>query len=253
MLRYLWVRICIYLLPAVLIAYGDDKIPVEVFSDSNKQKNFQTIIFFLGLAATLAIFPYIVERYKRHIDYQSDVIKRFLKSLKATITNELEIAFNEPDLNLNIRFFFEKRDILSRFIKLFTNKIYFKIYNLDGIFEDEVESLEFRVYPNPQGLIGKCYNDRRIWYDFFLQDNHTTPVYNLTKSQQQKTEYCEFAVACPIFNEDDTIDLIIAFDSGKKLKQPINDDWKDKIKEACRIVQLMKKLIKHKIKNYELS
>lgn len=251
MLRFLGIRIIVYLIPASLIAYGDHQIVFDFFTDHNKQKILESICFFTGLMSTIIIFPLVVENQKKHINAQSETIKLIYGNLRDTINQSLSLFFNEPDLYLNIRIFLPQNGIKNYFLKLFKKELYFEAHNFNGLFVERVDKLTFQVSPVSQGLVGICFKDQKIWHDFNLKNNHGKKEYRLNSRQIQVTNYCEFGIAAPMYNNDNIIDAIITFDSKVKVKEPASDDWEEIIKNGCKTIYYSKALINYKNMSYE--
>ena len=126
------------------------------------------------------------------------------------------------------------------------------MHNFNGLYEIELSGiLEFQVSPKPTGLVGHCYKEKEIWYDFNLRTNHSDPKYGLNHHQVQITDYCEFAIAAPMFNANNKIDSIITFDSKVPVNEPADDQWLEYIKKACLTISLCKPLITKTNADYE--
>lgn len=250
-MRYFLVRIVVYFIPAVLIAYGDHQIVINFFSDGKKQHQLETICFFFGILATIVLFPIIIEGQKKKLQNQSKMIRKVLKNFRDILNQNLSTFFDKNDLYLNVRIFLPQKGLKAFLAKKLKNRIYFEIHNFAGLFIEEVDNLTFQVSPKTQGLVGLCYKETKIIHDFNLKANQGNAIYNLKKSQIQKTDYCQFAIAAPIIKNDESIDAIITFDSRIKIDDPENEDWEDIIKEACKIIHLCKPIINYKNINYE--
>lgn len=251
MIRYALFRVFLYLLPAILISYAEGHLGFSFFSDETKEKKFEGVIYFVGLGMTICIFPYLYEMQRKKLKYQNDILVKNFKFFRQYLNNALSEQFKTGDLYLNIRIFLPKKGILPFFSKLFWGRRYFQMHNFAGLYIDDVSNLVFQVAPKCEGLIGQCYRDKKIWHDFKLSINHSNPMYGLSDSQKQKTEYCKIAIAAPIFNDKNEIDAIIAFDSKVQVNQPQDDNWINLIKESCVIIHLCKPLITHKNLDYE--
>lgn len=251
MFKFFWIRILFYLIPFCLVTYGDHHVPFNISQDPIIQAKIESIFFFIGIISTLVIFPIIIEKQRKHIALQAETIKAIYGNLRETINDSLSGYFHKPDLYLNIRVFLPKKGFRTFFLKLFKKELYFEIHNFDGLFIQKVEKLTFQVPPHPQGLVGICYKDQKIWHDFNLKDNHKKPEYRLEKSQIQITEYCQFAIAAPMYKANNSIDAIITFDSKIKVKEPDDKGWEEIIRKGCKTIYYSKSLIDYKNLKYE--
>ena len=99
------------------------------------------------------------------------------------------------------------------------------IKNIDGLAESDItNNLKFEVYPNKQGLVGDCYDQKAIVYDDDMENSNETN-YNLTHYQIAKTNELRFILACPIFSESEEIIAIMSFDTCDRIK--VKDESKD--------------------------
>lgn len=101
------------------------------------------------------------------------------------------------------------------------HKIIFTIRNLEVFAKrDTTDNLELEVYPKPQGLVGLCYSNKMMYHDDNLAFTNDRD-YNLSQSQIFKTKDLKFCLVCPIFNSDNEVISILAFDSKQEIK--LND------------------------------
>ncbi len=84
-----------------------------------------------------------------------------------------------------------------------------------------VKDLCFRVYPNPQGLVGKCYETQKYQYDDNLIKNNNIK-YNLNEHQIAKIGDLRFSFCCPIVSKNEDVIGIVAYDTYSALRMPNN-------------------------------
>jgi hypothetical protein len=252
MLRFFFKRFFLYFIPLALLAYGNHEINFD-FSNQSGQRISQTISLCIGTLLTVIWFPIIIERQKKRLKFQSKVIKKVIRNFRNVLNQNLSHFFNKSDLYLNIRIFLPQKGFKACVAKKIKHRICFEIHNFDGLYVDEIDDLTFQVQPKPQGLVGKCYNDKKLVHDFNLKENQEDPIYDLKKSQIQKTDFCQFAIAVPIINNDESIDAIITFDSRIKIDDPSDETWEELIKNACKTIHLCKQIINFKNINYDES
>ncbi len=115
-----------------------------------------------------------------------------------------------PAAVINIRIFTPKWPLLNKIGM--GSSIRFISRNINGLTDDSIkDDLEFRVFPNPQGLVGKCYSQKKMFFDSNLQ---TSPQdYNLDEYQKAKIFGTKFCACVPIFNKKAEVTAVIMYDS----------------------------------------
>lgn len=162
---------------------------------------------------------------------QVDLIQQrdnLLKQCKTILISALSNKLNKEHLEVNIRIFVKRKPTLKEKLKKFLKIEYpveFIIKNINGLANDDMtRKLKFRVAPNPEGLVGKTFADKCIYYDCNLESNNKN-MYNLSHSQISKTNDLKFSLTCPIFKNKDDVVAILAIDSKHKID--INGKNKD--------------------------
>lgn len=179
---------------------------------------------FLGIFLTFLLLTINIiksqMREKKYHKQASDLIKYTKEIMVSAMADQLNINY----CSINIRIFVPKKRIIFRLKrKIFNNsssKLYFEIKNIDGLADAGMtNNLKFRVSPadDKQGLVGECYNSRKMIYDDNLKESNDKS-YNLSEYQINKTNNLRFIIVCPTFNEDGEIDAIVAFDSINEIK-----------------------------------
>ena len=88
--------------------------------------------------------------------------------------------------------------------------------------------MEFEVSPDPQGLVGLCYNIRSVVYDDDLERNNGDDIYNLTEYQLSRTTNLKWSICCPVFDTSNTVIAILALDGKNQIT--IDDNNKSEIR-----------------------
>jgi hypothetical protein len=142
--------------------------------------------------------------------------KLFLKSLEKDLGTS-----SSKDLNVRIflpcRFFKYKKVLEKLLFGKVKLKKYFRIKNIKYLTDSEkTENLRLIVEPkeDSQGLVGKCYNSKKIIFNTDLKNNNDN--YKLDKDQLARTSDLNFCLCFPLFNQNDVI-AIISFDSNQKI------------------------------------
>jgi len=182
------------------------------------KSNFSIIGVFLTFAlltTNLIIHEMEEGKYKR----QSQQLIKYNKDI---LINGLAESLGKEYCNIDIRIFVPEKTLWWKVKYLFNKNVplLFSIKNIEGLAEAGLtNNLKFQVSPsdNVQGLVGKCYQNRKIIYDDNLKETNSKE-YNLTDFQKSKTSDLKFIIVCPIFNKDRDIDAIVAFDCKHEIK-----------------------------------
>lgn len=140
---------------------------------------------------------------------------------KNVFIKTLEETLGVKNLQINIRIFVPRKSIwtaIKRRIGL-KYELYFKIRNYPFLADKDItEGLELMVYPNPEGLVGRCYQQHTMQIDNELETTNDFQ-YNLKEPQKQKTRNLKFSIVCPIFNSSnsDEVIAIMAYDCNQKV------------------------------------
>lgn len=147
-----------------------------------------------------------------------------LKFQKEIFTSALGDSLEANCTNINLRLFilknnnlFKVKQKIYKLLGLQEPKKVFVIKNIAGLSDPGITNdLLFEAKPNTQGLVGKCYKERKIVYDDNLK--MTINDYNLTDYHKSKTRNVCFCVCAPLFDQNDDIVSIISFDSDDPIK-----------------------------------
>lgn len=94
----------------------------------------------------------------------------------------------------------------------------FIIKNIDLIAEQGItKDLQFEVFPNPQGLVGMCYDTKSVVFDDDLEHTNSNS-YNLKTNQIDRTSNLKWSICCPICDNNDTVVAIMALDGKAPIK-----------------------------------
>lgn len=179
------------------------------------------LLTFVLLTANLIIHEINEEKYRNQA-------QQLLKFNKDILVKTLSEHLGREYCDINIRIFVPYKNLYWRIAHYFNKNIplMFSIKNIDGLANAGLtSSLKFQVSPSEskQGLVGACYQERKIIYDDNLQETNNTD-YNLSDFQKSKTSDLKFIIVCPVFNQNKNIDAIIAFDSKHEIKINKNED-----------------------------
>lgn len=167
---------------------------------------------------------------------------KLLKMNKDILINSLAKELGKEYLNIDIRIFIPRFTLINRLKKILGLKYRkeFIIRNINHLADPgNTNNLTFEVYPNPQGLVGECYNTKYMIYDTDLE-NTNSEKYNLSSSQINKTCNLKFSLCCPIFNNDEVIG-ILALDSKHTIE--IEKSQKDLLRNS--IVTFSQSIYEH--------
>jgi len=244
-------RLLLYAIPALLIFLSNDKFEIEFSTDSKKDDIIKLLLFGISCIISYVIVPYYTERDKSRVQKLSNSVKVLLGSMRKEVSTELEKYFvthaggaPKKDLKLSIRVFLPKRRTIK---DLWYGRRYFVLKSYDGLETREIEQLAFQVSPKgkEQGLVGQVYIQKSIKYDFDLYENHSLDFYRLNPNQLETTNYCNFAIAAPIFKgNSQNVVAIITFDSETKVYHTRGKGWEDTIRTYCKIIQKIQKSLK---------
>lgn len=239
MLMFLIRLLLLSLLPTFLIYYGTDKISLPFGNNHTFSPYIKGVALVLGTLIVAIIVPFRNESDKRKAAKIATTLKSLFSVLRKSISDELATHLlngNNEDLKLSIRIFTPQRRGIMDLCK---GRRYFVLTNVDGLNIREVEGLMFQVSPceHSQGLVGQAYCQKSVKYDFEINQNHGNEYYRLEPNQVDKTEYCNFAIAAPIFiGTSKKVKAIVTFDSDVKVATPNNSEWKDVIRKSCMII-----------------
>ena len=226
------------LIPAVAVVLGSSTVVADLQSagylgqavDVGNIKNICTVsgavLTFFLLTLNLAIHEIEEEKYKERS-------RQLIAYNKNILVSALSEYIGRDYCNIDIRIFVPRKTICWRIGRIFKKDVTltFCIKNIEGLADAGItNNLKFQVEPKNkvQGLVGECYQQRKIIYDDNLVETNST-YYNLTECQMQKTNDLKFILVCPVFGHENDVDAIVAFDCKHELKI---DDQNDKFINA---------------------
>lgn len=125
-------------------------------------------------------------------------------------------SFDCPDLpsNVNVRVYVPQNKILGFFANIRRgrpiNAVRFCIRNENGLAEAGLTNhLSFEVSPDPQWLIGQCYQKNNT----IVECNVRNGQFSLEQWQKSKISSLKWCICVPINNEHDHVIAIVQFDS----------------------------------------
>jgi len=194
---------------------------------------FQHACALVSIAFTIFIlFPQLVRlEYKR--ERQQEQIVGLYNMIKDIATAALEKYFTrQAAFQFNMRIFIPEHLHLHRIQKLLDphTPLFFHNKNIEPFAKrDKTEQLRFRVTPDPQGIVGNCYNTKSISYDENLLENNSTE-YNLDQNQIALTNDLKWSICIPITDKGNNVIAVVAFDSTTS---PLNIHANEK--DICRM------------------
>jgi hypothetical protein len=182
------------------------------------------IILGLDLLTTKAAYDRVERQRNSLLRLNKDMLLKVWKSSDC------------PDLppNVNVRIYVAQNRILEFFANLRrgrpVNAIRFYVRNVNGLAESGLtDRLSFEVSPNPQWLVGQCYQKN----DIMVECNLRNAQYSLDQWQKNKISALKWCICVPVHNElDDQVIAVVQFDS----ETPANvNQWPDKIYEEIHV------------------
>ena len=163
-----------------------------------------------------------------------------IKMIKGNPMGSIEKVLQISSSDYEIRIFVPKNPILyriaDRFRLSFIRKV-FIIKNVSLIAEEgATRNLQFEVIPKSEGLVGKCYNNKRMEYDDNLESTNASE-YELNHNQIAKTSSLQWSICCPVFDKNDNVAAIIALDGGKKIT--ISNNVSNRLKQSLSTFSCM--------------
>lgn len=157
------------------------------------------------------------------IKYENILEQRnlLIKMNKNILSTSLGKRFLSNTSSFDIRIFIPKHSLLYKL----ADKLHFAslsrkfiIKNIDLIAEQGItKDLQFEVFPNPQGLVGMCYDTKLVVFDDDLEHTNSNS-YNLKTNQIDRTSNLKWSICCPICDNNDTVVAIMALDGKAPIK-----------------------------------
>jgi hypothetical protein len=132
--------------------------------------------------------------------------------------------------NIEIRIFVPKKTLISSLVRVIRKnaKLEFAIKNIETLAQAGMtDGLVFEVWPNPQGVVGTCYNTKGAIIDDNLLETNGSKEYGLSKYQIDKTSDLRFIICIPILDQRGEVSAIMAFDSRHHIT--FNDEVKNRV------------------------
>lgn len=232
-------RIFLYFLPACLLWYGGDKMDKFFFGHPEHNATNELICYLVGIAIINIVVPFSTEKTRGQIIEQDCLIGILLKGLRENLNTELEHKFNTENLELNIRIFVPKKSFKLWFKKIVFKERVFILKDHPNLCIDSIDTIPFRVSPNPEGVVGKVFEAKCMMYDSELTSEKSEKHYKLNPHQISLLSDTKFVIAMPIFRDGskDVITAIVSFDTKKSITLPTNNDWERSVRESCMIIR----------------
>lgn len=230
----------------VMLAYLATKNTLFIWLTENNllPQNFnvalcQEVCLFLNIAFTTFVLNSKLlyqqckgNQYKKEIAGLFNIIKEVARN------NFVDITKNK-DFSFDLRIFVLEISIINVVISHlgWKREKWFVIRNIEPFAKKDVtEHLRFRVYPNPQGIVGKVYQSGDIVYDDQLQKTNSQN-YALDHSQINRTSNLLWSICVPIVSKGKNVIAIVAFDSDRS-KLDISKN-KEKIRTLTNTITLL--------------
>lgn len=229
--------LCFTAIPAFLayVASSDYFLPtLEQKGWLGQNANIQLIMdVCLWVSIILSAWLLSFNSAKAQISHESILEQRnSLVKMTKDILKESLVKNQSGFSDLDIRIFIPKHPFLIKLayiLHIKDPKIIYIIKNIPQIADEGTTSnLEFEVSPDPQGLVGLCYNIRSVVYDDDLEKNNGDDIYNLTEYQLSRTTNLKWSICCPVFDTSNTVIAILALDGKNQIT--IDDNNKSEIR-----------------------
>ncbi len=199
----------------------------------------KTILYFVFSILSFIVFTIIltIKKYRKNsLEKQRDGL---LEMWKRTFAETLADDNNKLSNNdIDVRIFVPNSSIKNRLKK----KKEFIIKNFKSLADPDItDDLCFEVSPQSEGLVGFCYQSKKIVYDDNLEETNSKN-YNLSKHQQNKTSNLKFSFVCPILDINEDVIGMVAIDSKKLINIRSNKKYEKQFTTAVlNFSQLMHK------------
>ncbi|WP_339698360.1 hypothetical protein [uncultured Marixanthomonas sp.] len=220
------------LLASLLIFIGKNDlflnwlVDKNILSSSLDIERTQLICFIIGIFWAGLWLPIEHSRLKSK---QSEKDKQFVELLdyhKYTYFELIKNKLKEYNVSYSTRVFRPQKGIVGWWNREINKRTILELITIEGISDRfHHKTLHFEINKTEiQGLVGKCYNDKRLWVDLNLAEND----YALTDQHRIKIGNVEFCSAIPIFNKDQTkVNAVLSVDSQTKFtfNEQNRTDW----------------------------
>lgn len=188
----------------------------NVLASSINISLFQDICLFINIVFTTFILCFRLIKYEFRQKSSNKKISGLYNMVKKIIQSNLCQISGDSNISFDLRIFVPKKSFRRWIKSLFSKNAekWFIIRNVEPFASRDVtEHLEFRVEPNPQGLVGSAYTKKSIVYDDNLSETNST-AYSLDQTQVSRTSSLLWSICIPILNENNDVIAIMALDSN---------------------------------------
>ncbi len=205
--------------------------------------NLKDTFLILGifLSTILLSFNYAVSEISwKKATHQRDSLLKYNKDIFISyLENKLDIK----NINLNIRIYVPNKSIILK-IKNIINYMLnrpiireFSVKNIGSLADiGNMYKLSFQVEPQAQGIVGQCYQLKKIICDDNLQLINKSQ-YNLTEYHINKLCDLKLIICAPIFDEKNNVIAVISFDSKESINMSGNEHiWKHLVINYCEFL-----------------
>ena len=197
---------------AVLIERG-------ILSEEINVMRVQDIMLFFSILLTVGVLGVRLIRFEWKLSQKQKQLDGLYGVIKEIVRQTLRKTTKNNELEFDMRFFVPKSKTaiwLRKRIKNINIPLYFVIKNqMPFAQKDTTEKLEFRVDPDPQGIVGACFQHKSVMFDENLKENNEKD-WNLSEAQVSRTANLLWSMCVPIVDPvSNTVVAVVAFDSSR--------------------------------------
>ncbi len=198
-----------------------NKLLLQYITDNTKVIYIQEFLLGLSVIITSIIISYTLFKKDKDNATSKNESEKLLSMVKDIFNRTLSSALG-LNIDFNVRIFVPHKSLKYKLLHKLKGEypLAFVIKNYSYLAKrDKTDNLKFIVSPpsSAQGLVGKTYSSGKIVFDDDLEStNHTT--YNLTEYQISKTNDLRFSITCPVYDPNNHIVAIVAFDTSTSIK-----------------------------------
>lgn len=193
-------------------------IEKRIIGESFNITQTQDVLLVLGIISSVLLLSlnlfFSKMRYNKTIEQRDQLLTMNAEIMKSALKplgfGDFDIRIFIPEHPIYYKILGLKKDVLGKKV--------FIIKNIQTLAKEGLtKNLQFEVQPNPQGLVGMCYEQKMICYDDDLENTNTTD-YNLDNNQISRTSDLKWSICCPVFNNSEDIVAILALDGKTRMK-----------------------------------
>ncbi len=191
-------------------------------------KNLQFWCFLIGCLWAGLVTPVQFANIKNKLKEKENDFDELLKFNKDIYFKSTKDKIKRQNINFRTRVFIPEKGFEKHWKNIIHKKKEFHLKHYKSISDALTnKELHFEVTPSIQGMIGKTYNEKKIFIDFDVQQGD----YNLTHYQKSRTSDVKFCSTVPIFDKENEIKAIISVDSEKEviLEQNEIQEWQNSL------------------------